>query len=184
MKKIIFLLLFFPTLCFGGIVLDGSVGYSFPYKMELKDYQDLEYRGGLLDARAGISILRVLLLGGEFTYVTGNFKYSYSNSEEKVKAPRMDYGVFLGLDLPVNLRFWVSYLKSEINFEDGVSSQIQGQGKGLGLGWTVLPFISINGEYRKMEYDQSSGGRFSLSDQNKLNAEWISLSIGFYTNLF
>jgi hypothetical protein len=64
------------------------------------------------------------------------------------------FGLFLGYEFPILLRAWGSYfLSSSYEDEDGPnkSERFSGSGFGLGLGYTALPFVSLNLEVRNFE---------------------------------
>ncbi|MCO4794996.1 MAG: outer membrane beta-barrel protein, partial [Bacteriovoracaceae bacterium] len=75
-------------------------------------------------------------------------------------------GVFVGYNLPMMLRLWGTYyLDSKIEGDEAAGSDAgidaidstntwKGGGYGLGVGFTGLPFLSINLEYKTFEYDE------------------------------
>ena len=62
-------------------------------------------------------------------------------------------GIFAGVELPVLLRAWATYFLSS-KLTDNDDDEYDGSGFGLGVGFTGLPFVSLNLEYRSMTYDE------------------------------
>ena len=67
--------------------------------------------------------------------------------------------LFVGVDLPILFRFWGKYIiNSEFDYD--VSSNLDisfKDGYALGLGFTGLPFVSLNLEYSLMNYEMEFG---------------------------
>ncbi|MEN0057500.1 MAG: outer membrane beta-barrel protein [Bdellovibrio sp.] len=104
-------------------------------------------------------------LGGRFAYtlpvffwvgldanigMSGKYKPD-SGSDEDVK--RTTLGLVVGFDLPVLLRVWAAYgFSNELKFDDSVSTKVKGNNMKLGVGFTGLPFVSLNLEYIKDDF--------------------------------
>lgn len=106
-------------------------------------------------------------LGGTFTMFMAGIDYSMGSlSADQTKGGSTDVdldttqlGIFAGIELPVLLRAWATYYVSA-NFENSSNSnEWKGDGIGLGVGFTGLPFVSLNLEYKKMSYDEAPTGR-------------------------
>lgn len=85
---------------------------------------------------------------------------------------------FVGVDLPVLLRFWGEYfISSQVEEEDGISVDFA-DGYGLGVGFTGLPLVSINLEAQYLNYEiESSGAEFDYSTVSYLLS--VSLPLDF-----
>jgi len=190
MKKILILLYLFTLPAQARLVLDGHIGYGISNNFETTGVKDVSYDGAVLGARIGVSLFSFILVGGDLSYSDNKFEYTDTTTDigYKIPAPRLDYGIFFGFELPIMLRFWGSYyLKSDLQIKDQFGTELEGKAYGVGVGWTLLPFVSINGEYRMYEYNQSTGSNSDLpplSDDNTLKGNWFLLSIGVYANLF
>jgi len=65
---------------------------------------------------------------------------------------------FVGVDLPILFRFWGEYfISSELEEESGTSVDFV-DGYGLGVGFTGLPFVSINLEAQFLNYEVEASG--------------------------
>ena len=183
MKKILILLCLFSAPAHAWLLVEGNVGYGFSQKWEKENYSDITLNGMIVNGRLGLKLFKFLILGGEYSWTDSNFEYSSGGIGYKVPAPRTDWGVFAGIDLPIMLRFWATYyIKSQINMDNLNGTKLEGTGYGAGVGWTFLPFVSINVEYRRYEYT-SSVGDIPLSEDDMLKGNWGLVSIGFYADL-
>lgn len=125
-----------PEFSFLGVNIGGRVGYSF-----------LGFMGGL-----------------DYSMAKHNLKTDYNNISYKDGISRSQLGIFVGYELPILLRVWGTYfVKAELDGDDTAKDSGQfiskdtsfddGSGIALGAGFTGLPFVSINFEYRRFEYD-------------------------------
>lgn len=87
------------------------------------------------------------------------------------KFDRGEIGVFVGYNLPILLRFWGAYYFSNTAKDQDSSgktpsgSEFKGNTKELGVGFTALPFLSLNLIYRNVVFTSKpaavSGGDIS-----------------------
>ncbi|MBD64223.1 MAG: hypothetical protein CME62_03395 [Halobacteriovoraceae bacterium] len=103
-------------------------------------------------------------LGYSFILVSAGIDYQMLSGLEDPQDESFDMtnmSAFVGVDLPILLRFWAEYfLSSDIKgdtFDDGLDDITFKDGYGLGIGFTGLPFISINLEVENLNYDIESG---------------------------
>lgn len=90
----------------------------------------------------------------------------YIGDKDDVKSKRL--GVFAGYKLPAFLRFWGKYYFSSntevkgkanssdfaLNSDTGVFLDCKGSGFGFGVGYEIVPMVSINHEFNKFTYDE------------------------------
>lgn len=115
-------------------------------------------------------------LGLQFMGLMGGFQYDSAMATEleavqgattsKDDIKRTHMGIFVGYNLPVMVRLWGTYFfKSELEGDQATTADagvdyidstetLNGAGYGLGVGFTGLPFLSVNLEYRTFEYDE------------------------------
>ncbi|RLA64670.1 MAG: hypothetical protein DRQ88_07275 [Epsilonproteobacteria bacterium] len=185
MKKLLILFCLFSHPAQAWLIVEGNVGYGISNEWEKENYADVQYDGMVVNGRLGVKVFNFLIFGGEYSWSDNYFEYMDNSSGigYKIPSPRTDYGVFAGIDLPIMLRFWASYyIQSELKMDNLNGTKLNGFGYGAGVGWTFLPFVSINGEYRKYEYD-SSVGDIALGSDDKLTGNWFLISVGFYADL-
>lgn len=151
-----------------GILVEPYLGYT-KGKWEMgstsQDFSGVYYGG-----RLGYSMLG--LMGG-LDFQTGKLKDN--SSPTNIDLTPSDLGIFVGYNLPVMLRVYGSYffsskLKSEAA---GTSNTYEGKNMRLGVGFTSLPFVSINLEYGLGTYTKDSSG--SLSSDMK--TKWFGLNV-------
>lgn len=186
MKKLLILFCLFSLPAHAWLLVEGNVGYGMSNKWEKEGFSDIEYNGMVVNGRLGLKLFEFLILGGEYSWTDANFEYmdDASGIGYKIPSPRTDYGVFAGFDLPIMLRFWGTYyIKSQLKMDNLNGTRLDGTGYGVGVGWTFLPFVSINAEWRLYEYN-SSVGDIPLSDSDTLKGNWALISIGLYADLF
>lgn len=82
------------------------------------------------------------------------------------------YGV-LGVDFPILLRAWVGYGAS--NQLKGDSAKMTGSAYKVGVGFTGLPFVSVNFEYMNEKHDDMDGSKIDPAFQN--DTYIVSLSL-------
>ncbi len=107
-------------------------------------------------------------------------------------------GVYGGLELPLSLRLWGTYYFS-VTLQDQTNSSIfaknlelSGTGYGVGVGYRIFEYLSLNFEYRKFEFDEvsipSTGAEINLpSSANSIGihkSEQFLFGVSFPFTLF
>ena len=103
---------------------------------------------------------------------------------------RRDLGIFAGFNFPILIRVWASYyFNSKIEGQDstGIHSidsteTLNGNGYAIGVGFTGLPFLSLNLELRNFTYDEIDDINLNpttatLSPEYKASEVFVSLSL-------
>ena len=92
-------------------------------------------------------------LGYSFLLVSAGLDYQMANIED---GKRNNMSAFVGVDLPILLRFWAEYtFNSTVTNDDLDDSGFDiafKSGTSLGIGFTGLPFVSLNLEIENMKY--------------------------------
>lgn len=188
MKKLLVALCF----AFGanaGLLVEPYVGYQIS-GFET-DYTvsgtttELAYvtNGVNLGARLGYSYL-LFMAGIDYSYGTlSNDLDTGSITIEDIDATR--FGIFAGVELPILARAWATYYVNA-NYEAG-SDEYKGTGYGLGVGFTGLPFVSLNLEYRALTFDEIVGDtgttKLPTSTYDEYTASEIFLSVSLPLDL-
>lgn len=158
------LMLLFSLHSFAGISIEPIIGYNLGSKLQVENGKD--YSGG-----KGIGY------GGKFAFENDKshglaFGLDYlksdidiSNLDQNVKTD--DFGLYIGYKLPALLKFYGEYIFSSSGDTEaeGRHRNLAGTGWKLGVGTTIIPFIDMNLDYRKISYDKIdlSAVMFSLS---------------------
>lgn len=189
-------LLVFSSTANAGLLIEPYLGYSL---MGDGDSQigtttyDHSYGTPTLGGRLGGTYLG-FMAGLDYSMQTFDLKSEVGSTEYKDGVKKNQLGLFVGYELPILLRVWGTYFLSGSLEGDDTAAGTQfinkngeyssGGGYALGVGFTGLPFVSLNLEYRTMEYD-----KYELNGQNvatyneKLNLNEILLSVSLPLNL-
>ena len=166
MKHIILSLLAFTFVSFAqtqvqaGILIEPYIGYEMG-KITAEatvggtpvPVGDADYDGYNLGARLGFSTLG-FSFGADYMLSTGE-------DEDKDESSMNHLGAFVGFDFPVLFRVYAVYMFSVKNTQkdtaNNTETDLEGSGYKLGVGFTGLPFVSINLEAIVREFDEESG---------------------------
>lgn len=89
-----------------------------------------------------------------------------------------ELAIFGGFDFPILLRAYAGYIFSA-DFESSATKYDEGSGYKVGVGFTGLPFISINVEYKVVSYDKLNGATTTTADNNSVLLG-VSLPLKFF----
>ena len=137
-----------PLTLKAGLLLEPYVGIM-PTGKITDDDEDYKHdkMPTVLGARVGYTKLGfnvgldyMMAQGIEFKNVTQEYDLS-------------ETGIFVGLDLPILLRGYVGYIVNS-NLEGSITKYEKGNGFKVGVGFTGLPFVSLNLEMRNVSYDK------------------------------
>lgn len=186
MKKILCLfLLLAASNAQAGFLIEPYLGFSLGSGEDGNTLKtEYDQNSTFLGARLGYQTLG-LMFGLDYTKGTeSEFEIKSTTSTVKQDADQSTLGFFVGYNLPVMLRAWAAYyVSSNIELQSGASvgDEYKGNGYGLGLGFTGLPFVSLNLEYRMMTFDElkdnSTGVTSTLSGTNEIDYNQVMLSV-------
>ncbi len=157
----------------GYAIGSGEMGSSFEY----------DYKTPQIGARVGYQMLGVMA-GVDYSMSTGKYDLDTTTvatgAETSTKYSKKQLGLFVGYNLPILLRVWGTYYLSA-STEDDIApiTKSSGGGYALGAGFTGLPFVSLNLEYRTYSYDESetSGVTTALNPESDFNEIFLSVSL-------
>lgn len=96
--------------------------------------------------------------------MSGKFKPDSGSDSD---AKRTTYYGVVGVDLPILLRGWVGYgFSNTFKFDDSANTKWTGKTTKVGVGFTGLPFLSLNLEYIKDTIDKVENDTSSNSSPN------------------
>ncbi|EQC43589.1 outer membrane beta-barrel protein [Bacteriovorax sp. Seq25_V] len=156
----------------------------------------LGYQLGSGDAGATDYTFNTTVIGGRVGYTMlgfmGGLDYSMGAESDlegetagvktKTKFSQNNLGLFAGYELPILLRAWATYyLSTNLEQQEGTNKgkEYSGDGIGFGVGFTGLPFVSLNLEYRMMSYDEFDGKSLT----NKLEENFVLLGVSLPLDL-
>ena len=178
-----------PNQSKASFLIDPYIGYKLAWDTPSKNGTEVDVtRNGMMyGARAGYQFLGFMAgfeygMGSGMTWdlaaaaLVGN-----SAAEKSYDATYM--GVFVGYELPIMLRAWATYyFDANWEFENGQKAELSAIS--FGLGFTGLPFVSLNAEYRLNTFDTKVFALSNVinSDEYKSNGE-LFFSVSLPLNL-
>lgn len=87
-----------------------------------------------------------------------------------------DLGVFVGYEFPIMLRAYATYFASSTAKSSSSESTGSG-GTRIGVGYTGLPFVTINLEMVSRAFDKSKTGGIESTIDTKVNTTMLSVSV-------
>ncbi len=156
-----------------GFMIEPYVGYEMG-TITHKNDPDMETKGTYYGGRLGYDFVG-LKFGLDYQTGTENVEQGTSSASDGYSFT--DMGVFAGFEFPFLLQVYVSYFfDSTAKFKGSINpKEFAGNGTRVGIGWTGLPFVSINLEYATRTYDEYDGS--SLTDNVAGKFTGLSLSI-------
>lgn len=180
MKKIIFstalALGLVPFSTHAGLLVEPVLGYTLGQQLDFSGGKD--YDGG-----------RGLSYGGRLGYQTGPFQIGadylqssidMNSSDFDENADITEWAAFVGMEFPILLRAYGGYIFSaegetevnnvDVDLEDGTGFK-------LGVGFTPLPFLDVNLEYRNGTFDEFKAGGLKVKREVDYEAYMLSISL-------
>jgi hypothetical protein len=157
MKKIIYLsLLMFPFLMstnsFAGLLVEPLIGFNLVDTLSVDGGKNYKSGGGMAyGGRLGYQ-KGPFQIGGD--YLKNSINMTDNDFDRNLET--QEYGAFVGFEFPILFRAYAEYIfavdgGTKINGEKRALNDATG-GK-IGLGFTLLPFIDINLDYRKLKFE-------------------------------
>jgi len=143
---------------------------------------DVSYHGPEYGARLGGQWLG-FMAGLDYAHSTFTTKATALGTSVEVDKKRDLLGVFVGYNLPIMFRAWATYYFSgKTTNTETVGTNLngnytKGNGTEIGVGFTGLPFLSINLQYRMSTQDETQSG--ALNPELKTKEFLIGVSAPF-----
>ena len=141
------------------------------------DIQDLDTSFDSFSFSPGLRVGTMKLLG--LISAGGDISYQDSTAEEdggrELSLTRMDYGLFVGANLPILFRGFAKYIFSS-SLDIGDNKVIGASGYGLGVGYTGLPFLVLNLEYKNLTWSKVSTDDVERNSDGEISEIFLSLS--------
>lgn len=164
------------------LLLEPYLGYAIG-SGETGSTYEYDYTTPQIGARIGYQMLGVMA-GIDYSMSTGKFDLdtttTATGAESSSKYKKNQLGLFVGYNLPILFRVWGTYYLN-VKTEDDIApiTENSGSGYALGAGFTGLPFVSLNLEYRTYSFDESetSGVTTTLNPETDFNEIFLSVSL-------
>lgn len=166
-----------------GVLIEPVLGYSMlnTFELDVPDSSNEKGSGPSIGARLGYQNLGFQL---GLDYLRSS--YSMEDNDFKENLVSNEFAFFAGFEFPILLRVYAGYIfagnaeteadvlgsKVDVEYKDA-------SGMKLGVGFTGLPFIDINFEYRKGEFSEAKFGSAKVDEKTDFSAYMISLSLPF-----
>lgn len=176
MRKIFLLCIMMMTMGFihAGVLIEPFAGITIQGNAKP---DDSAYSGQVMGARLGYTNLG-LMLGLDYRQAnitveqtTGDIDFSHSI-----------YNFFIGYQLPVMLRFWYAHTIGGEGSVDSMNAKYsEPSGSVIGVGFTGLPFLSLNLEVSNFAFGKVDVSGVSADSQ--LEGQHYLLSVSFPLSL-
>lgn len=176
--------LFVPFTSNADVLIEPLVGYQAASKLDV-DKGD-NYSGGSGPAFGGRLGFQKLGFQVGLDYLNSTLDF---DDKDFKPVKTSEWGAFVGFEFPILFRVYAGYIFSangqtkalDTSTDSYVKTDFRsGSGFKAGVGFTLLPFLDINLEYRNVTFDESKAKGYSKSDDDiTMNAYMIGLSLPF-----
>jgi hypothetical protein len=87
-----------------------------------------------------------------------------------------EWAGFIGFEFPILLRVYAGYIFSGTGKTEDDFKFEKGTGPKFGVGFTILPFLDLNVEYRKITYDTYEGSE--AGTDFKIDTDYSAIMVG------
>ncbi|WP_347359660.1 hypothetical protein [Bdellovibrio sp.] len=176
MKKLLVVLvavLGFGSVSHADILIEPYLGYELGKTTD----PDGKLTGSQLGLRLAYKTPLMLWVGADYTLGNGEVDPD-DNNLSKETAKRSTLSGVVGIDFPILLRAWVGVgLTNELKVDN--AGTFKGKNVKLGVGFTGLPFVSLNLEYVKDTWDKLDSNSLLTDAQNESYVFSVSLPLEF-----
>ena len=156
------------------LLVEPYAGYHFGKYGQTEDTED-NVNGVSLGARLGFQSLG-FMVGAD--YMTGSWS---DDADPSADVTPSVLGLFVGYNFPVMLRVYGTYgIQNKLKLKYPSSTyNYEGDFLKLGVGFTGLPFVSVNLEYIAASYDEYDDGAVDPAMDSKMFGVTVSLPLTF-----
>lgn len=157
-----------------GLLVEPIIGLNVNHKLEPKSdsYSGL---GGAYGGRLGFQNYGFQL---GLDYLASSTDLDDKDFKNNFKS--QDWAAFVGFEFPILVRVYAGYIFSatgDVNLTGGGKAKMtDGTGTKIGVGFTGLPFLDINVEYRRGSYDSVKVGGVKTGSAD-FSATMLSVSL-------
>lgn len=176
-----FTVLFFANTARADILIEPVIGYNFGTKIEIGEGSDTDsYSGGSgpsFGGRLGYTQLGFQL---GLDYLSSSIDMDDKDFDKNIDTS--EWAAFVGFEFPIMLRVYAGYIFSatgETEASDIKVEMSKGSGYKAGLGFTGLPFVDINIEYRAGTFDEIEYAGTESDDTADYKSIMLGLSLPF-----
>ena len=179
------LVLGYSTQSQAALLIEPVVGFNVGTKFDLKFDDSPAFNENYSGGKGGA-------FGGRLGYQNFGFQLGLdylkssidmSTSDIKNNVSLSEWAGFVGYEFPLFLRVYAGYIFSANGSYKNAASQSvdlsKGTGSKLGVGFTGLPFVDINFEYRTGTLNQMSFDGTDYDTETKYSSLMLGLSVPF-----
>jgi opacity protein-like surface antigen len=167
------------------LLIEPVIGYNLGAKADFKENAPLfagkEYSGGRGPSFGGRLGYQKLGFQVGLDYLHSTLDMDHKDLKEDVSMD--EWAAFVGFEFPILFRVYAGYIFSaegETEFANNTQVDLKsGSGLKAGLGFTILPFLDINFEYRRGTFDEWKAGNTKFDSEVDYNSFMIGLSLPF-----
>lgn len=139
---------------------------------------EYDYNGAQYGLKLGYQALG-LMAGLDFKRSNYDMDYETSVGTLTGEMERNEWGLFVGYNFPILVRGWVGYYFSNTTKDTKNNTEMTGNTTELGVGFTALPFLSVNLMYRLINLDEleSGGNKTGIDIDNREFVVGVSLPL-------
>ena len=157
-----------------GVLIEPYVGYESG-TLTSKTGGDGKVTGSQYGLRLAYKLPVMFWLGVDGTM--GKITVKPDNGGASVDWDRTMFSAVAGVNFPILLRGWVSYgFSNEVKTDN---SKMKGNSMKVGLGYSPIPFVSLNVEYLSETFTDVETGGVTASTDSKNSGYIVSLSVPF-----
>lgn len=149
------------------LLLEPHLGYNLTATGDGESYNGAQY-----GMRVGYQQLG-LMAGLDFTRSAYDREVTVNNAKVTNDFERNEWGVFVGYNFPILVRAWAGYYFSNNTKNTDSNYELTGNTTELGVGFTALPFLSVNLVYRMINLDEQELGNGTKSSIDQSNQEFL-----------
>lgn len=160
------------------LLIEPVIGYNFA-KMEYKTATDNDSFSGSGIGYGGRLGFQQLGFQVGLDYLNSSINIDDDAFDSNVDAS--EWAAFVGYEFPVFLRVYAGYIFSATGeYKDASKNKVElseGSGSKFGIGFTGLPFVDINLEYRTGEFDKFEVAGVDGNTDAKYSSVFLALSV-------
>lgn len=164
-----FVFLFGTSASQAGILVEPVLGLNVNHKVD--DFSGL---GGAYGGRLGYQNLGFQL---GLDYLSSSTDMDEKELKSNLKT--QEWAAFIGFEFPILVRVYAGYIfsaKGDVKLDGGKAKLEDGTGTKIGIGFTGLPFVDINVEYRSGSFDSVKVGGVKTGDAD-FSSTMLSISL-------
>jgi hypothetical protein len=161
------------------LLIEPVVGYNVSAKTDIENRDN--YTGGMGAAYGGRLGYQNLGFQLGLDYLQSSI--DLDDADFKNNLGMSEWAGFVGFEFPILFRVYAGYIFSATGeAKNSLNQDVKlngGTGTKFGIGFTGLPFININFEFRRGSFDEIKWGGIKTSDKTDYSTYMIGISLPF-----